>query len=145
LSPLVATYRVDVPGSVRFLVAALLALLSIVGFVALFLALANPTSPAWLFVVCAVWLSGVLLGVLQVLSFPTRLELGADGVASFICPTRIVRVPLASIRGVRRAFPTFILVHHDKGTVRIPARLTNLGDFLTRVKAASTRAVVDAF
>jgi hypothetical protein len=141
MSPLASAYPVEVPRSVLVLVAATLVLLAAVGLVLLVLSLASPTSPAWLLVFALLWLVAVVLLAVQVLAFPTRLELGTDGVIRFVCPTRIVAVPLSSIRAIRPG--SFgLLVIHDRGTIRIPVRPTGLADLATRVKAASTRAVL---
>ncbi len=137
-----ASYPVAVPRSVLVLGAATLVLLSAVGLVLLAVSLASPTSPVWLLVFALVWLCGVALLAIQVLAFPMRLELGTDGVIRFVCPTRIVAVPLASIRAIRPGPFGLLLVVHDRGTIRIPVRPTGLADLATRVKAASTRAVL---
>jgi hypothetical protein len=142
MSPLLAVYPVEVPRSVRLLGAATLLLLAAVGLVLLVLALASPTAPAWLLFFAILWLAGVALLAVQVLAFPTRLELGADGVVRFVYPTRIVPVPLVSIRAIRPGPVGLLLVVHDKGTIRIPVRPTGLADLVTRVRAASTRAVI---
>jgi hypothetical protein len=144
MSPAVTTYPVQVPGILRVLVAAILALLAAVGLVVLVRAVSSPTSPAWLLVFAVVWLAAVVAVLLRVLALPIRIELGADGVASFVCTTRIVRVPLSTILAVRRTGGPagFLVVAHDRGTVRLPGRLGDLDDFVTRVKAASTRAAI---
>jgi hypothetical protein len=142
MSPLSAAYPVEVPGSVRVLVAATLVLLSAVGLVLLVLAFASPTSPAWLVVFALLWLTSVSLLAMQVLAFPTRLELGTDGVIRFVCPTRIVAVPLSSIQAIRPGPLGLLVVAHDRGTIRVPVRPTGLADLATRVKAASARAVL---
>ena len=144
MSPAAAIYRVDVPRSVRVLVAAALLLLAAVGLVVLVLALGSPTSPVWLPVLAAVWIAAVVAFLLRALALPTRVEIGPDGIASFVCPTRIVRVPLSAIVGVRRVrgLVPALLVAHDGGVVRIPGHLTHLGDFVTRVTAASKRAAI---
>jgi hypothetical protein len=144
MSPAAAIYRADVPRSVRVLVGAALLLLAAVGVVVLVLALGSPTSPIWLPVLAVAWIAAVVAVLLRVLALPTRVEIGPDGIASFVCPSRIVRVPLSAIIGVRRVkglLPA-LLVAHDGGVVRIPGHLTHLGDFVTRVTAASTRAAV---
>lgn len=142
MSPLAAAYPVEVPRSVRILVAATIVLLSVVGLVLLVVAFASPTSPAWLVVFALLWLSFVVLLGMQVLAFPTRLELRTDGVIRFVCPTRIVAVPLSSIRAVRPGALGLLVVVHDRGKIRLPVRPTGFADLATRVRAASTRAVL---
>jgi hypothetical protein len=142
MSPALATYPVEVPWSVRLLGGAALALLAAAGVVLLVLALGSPTSPAWLLAFALLWLAGTLAVGKQILSFPSRLELGADGVLRFVCPTRIVKVPLSTIRTIRPGPLGFLVVTHDRGSLRLPARPTGLEDLLLRVRAASTRAVI---
>lgn len=142
MTSIAATYPVEVPRSVRVLVATTLAILLAAGLVLLVLAFRSPTSPAGLVVFAVLWLAAASLLGMQVLAFPTRLELGTDGVVRFVCPTRIVAVPLASIRSIRRGPFGLLLVAHDRGTIRIPVRPTGLSDLAKRVKAASTRAVL---
>ena len=142
MSPLSATYPVKVPRIVRVLVATSLAIFLAVGLVLLVLAFGSPTSPAWLVVFAVLWLTVVALLAIQVLAFPTRLELGTDGVVRFVCPTRIVAVPLSSIRAIRPGLLGLLVVAHDRGTIRIPVRPTGLSDLAKRIKAASTRAVL---
>ncbi len=144
MSAAAATYRVDVPRGARILVAAALLFLGLIGFVVLGMALGSLTSPLWVPVLALVWIAAVAAILLRALAFPTSVEIGRDGVATFLCPTRIMRVPLSAITGVRRVrrpLPA-LLVAHDGGVVRIPGTLTHLGDFVTRVTAASTRAAV---
>jgi len=142
MSPVVATYRLEVPRSARLLGGAALALLAAAGLVLLMLALGSPTSPAWLLVFALLWLAGTLAIGKEVLSFPSRLELGADGVLRFVCPTRIVKVPLSTIRTIRPGPLGFLVVMHDRGSVRLPARPAGLEDLVLRIRAASTRAVI---
>lgn len=142
MSPFAAAYAVEVPRGVRILVATTLGFLAAVGLVLLVLSLASPTTPAWLVLFAVLWLAGVALLAMQVLAFPTRLELGTDGIVRFVCPTRIVAVPLSSIRAIRPGPLGLLLVVHDKGTIRIPVRPTGLADLATRIRAASTRAVI---
>jgi len=142
MSTVAASYPVEVPRSVRVLAGATLALLAAVGVVLLALPLASPTTPFWILVFAALWLGGVAFLAVQVLAFPTRIDLGTDGVLRFVCPTRIVPVPLAAIRAIRPGPMGLLLVVHDRGTVRIPVRPTGLAELATRVKAASTRAAV---
>jgi hypothetical protein len=142
MSPAVATYPVEVPRIALFLGLAVLCLLAAAGLALLVLALSNPTSPAWLLAFALAWLAGTCLLGMQFLSFPTRAELGGDGVLRFVCPTRIVKVPLSTIRAIRPGPIGFLLVVHDRGTLRLPGRPTGLEDLVTRVRAASTRAVV---
>ncbi len=139
-----ATYRVDVPRGVRIVVAAAILVLAGIGLVVLGTALGSLTSPAWLPALALVWIAAVAAVLLRALAFPTHVEIGSDGVATFFCPTRVVRVPLSTIVGLKRVrgpLPA-LLVAHDGGVVRIPGNLTHLGDFVTRVTAASTRTVV---
>ncbi len=142
MTPLSATYPVEVPRTLQLLAVSTLLLLAIVGLVVLVLTLASPTSPAWLVLFAVLWLSAVAILGMQLLAFPTRLELGTDGVLRFVCPTRIVTVPLSTIRAVRPGPLGFLLVVHDRGTVRIPVHPTGLADLATRIRAANTRAVV---
>jgi len=142
MSPAAASYPVEVPRTALFLGLATLGLLATAGVVLLVLALSSPTSPAWLLAFALAWLAGTCLLGMQLLSFPTRAELGGDGVLRFVCPTRIVKVPLATIRAIRPGPFGLILVVHDRGTLRLPGRPTGLEDLITRVRAASTRAVV---
>jgi hypothetical protein len=142
MNPPSATYPVEVPRSVRVLVALMLAVFLAAGLVLLVFAFRSPTSPPWLVGVAVLCLATVALLAIQVLAFPTRLELGTDGVVRFVCPTRIVAVPLASIRAIRRGPFGLLVVAHDRGKIRIPVRPTGLADLAKRVKAASTRAVV---
>ncbi|HQR46926.1 MAG TPA: hypothetical protein PLB02_05375 [Thermoanaerobaculia bacterium] len=142
MSPAVSTYPVEVPRTARLLGLAALGLLAAAGLVLLSLALSSPTSPAWLLAFALVWLAATGLLGAQLLSLPTRVELGGDGVLRFVCPTRIVRVPLSTIRAIRPGPAGLILVVHDRGTLRLPGRPKGLEDLLTRVRAASTRAVV---
>lgn len=142
MSPAVATYRVEVPRSALLLGGAALALLAAAGVTLLALALGSPTSPAWLLVFAVLWLTGTLAIGREVLSFPSRLELGADGVLRFVCPTRIVKVPLSTIRTIRTGPLGLLVVTHDRGSLRLPARPAGLEDLVLRVRAASTRAVI---
>jgi hypothetical protein len=142
MSPAVATYRVEVPRSARLLGGAALALLAAAGLAVLVLALGSPTSPVWLLLFALLWLAGVLAIGKEILAFPSRLDLGADGVVSFVCPTRIVRVPLGTIRTIRPGLLGLLVVTHDRGSLRLPARPAGLEDLVTRVRAASTRAVI---
>lgn len=139
---LAAAYPVDVPRSVRILVVTTLVLLAAAGLVLLVLPMASPTTPAWLLILAILWLGGVALLAMQALAFPTTLELGSDGIVRFVCPTRIVAVPLSSIRAIRPGPFGLLLVVHDRGTIRIPVHPTGLQDLATRVRAASTRAVI---
>ena len=142
MSPAVATYRVEVPRSALLLGGAALALLAAAGVTLLALALGSPTSPAWLLVFAVLWLAGTIAIGREVLSFPSRLELGADGVLRFVCPTRIVKVPLSTIRTIRTGPLGLLVVTHDRGSLRLPARPAGLEDLVLRVRAASTRAVI---
>jgi hypothetical protein len=142
MSPAVATYRVEVPRSALLLGGAALALLAAAGVTLLALALGSPTSPAWLLVFAVLWLAGTIAIGREVLSFPSRLELGADGVLRFVCPTRIVKVPLSTIRTIRTGPLGLMVVTHDRGSLRLPARPAGLEDLVLRVRAASTRAVI---
>lgn len=142
MSPAPSTYPVAVPAVARVLGLATLGLLAAAGCALLVLSLSSPTSPAWLLAFALAWLGGTYFLGMQLLSFPTRAELGGDGVLRFVCPTRIVKVPLATIRAIRPGPFGFILVVHDRGTLRLPGRPTGLEDLITRVRAASTRAVV---
>ncbi len=142
MSPLSAAYPVEVPRGVLILTASALVLLAAVGFVLLFASLASPTTPVWIVLFSIVWLAAVALLAKEVLAFPTRLELGAEGILRFVCPTRIVSVPLSSIRAIRPGRFGLLLIVHDRGTIRIPVRPTGFQDLTTRVRAASTRAVI---
>ena len=142
MSPAVATYRVEVPRIALFLGGAVLALLAAVGLTLLALALGSPTSPWWLLAFALLWLAGVILIGKELLALPSRLELGVDGVLRFVCPTRIVKVPLATIRSIRPGPLGLLVVTHDRGSLRLPARPAGLDDLVTRVRAASTRAVI---
>lgn len=142
MSPAVATYRVEVPRSARLLGGVALALLAAAGLALLVLALRSPTSPAWLLVFALLWLAGTLAIGKEFLSFPSQLELGADGVLRFVCPTRIVKVPLSTIRTIRPGPLGLLVVTHDRGSLRLPARPAGLEDLVLRVRAASTRAVI---
>ena len=142
MSPAVATYPVVFPRVARFTGLATLSLLAAAGLVLLVLAVSSPTSPAWLLAFALAWLVGTCLLGMQFFSLPMRAELGADGVLRFVCPTRIVKVPLATIRAIRPGPLGLLLVVHDRGTVRLPGRPAGLEDLVTRVRAASTRAVV---
>jgi hypothetical protein len=142
MSLIAAAYPVEMPRSVRVLMVMTIVLLGVVGLVLLVLPMASPTTPAWLLLFAVLWLAGVALLAMRVLAFPTRLELGTDGVVRFVCLTRIVEVPLSSIRAIRPGPLGLLLVLHDRGTVRIPVRPTGLADLVTRVRAASTRAVI---
>lgn len=142
MSPAVAVYRIEVPRSALVLGGAALALLSAAGLTLLALALGSPTSPWWLLAFALLWLAGVFLIGREVLALPSRLELGADGVLRFVCPTRIVKVPLATIRSIKPGKLGLLVVTHDRGALRLPARPAGLEDLVTRVRAASTRAVV---
>jgi hypothetical protein len=142
MSPAVATYRVEVPKAAFLLGGAALALLSAAGLALLAVGLGNPTSPWWLIAFAVLWLGGVLVVGRELLALPTRLELGADGVLRFVCPTRIMKVPLATIRAIRPGPLGLLVVAHDRGQIRLPARPSGLEDLVTRVRAASTRAVI---
>lgn len=142
MSPAVATYRVEVPRSALFLGGAALALLAAAGLALLALALGSPTSPWWLVAFALLWLAGVIVVGQKVLALPWRLELGSDGILRFVCPTRIVKVPLATIRSIRPGPLGLLVVTHDHGSLWLPARPAGLEDLVSRVRAASTRAVI---
>ncbi len=142
MSPAVATYRLEAPRTALLLAGAAVVLLATAGLVLLALALGSPTSPWWLLALALLWLAGVVLIGRELLLFPTRLELGPDGVLRFVCPTRIVKVPLSTLRTIRPGPLGLLVVTHDRGSVRLPARPAGLEDLLARIRAASSRTVI---
>ncbi|MGE5346834.1 MAG: hypothetical protein ACM3JH_12845 [Acidithiobacillales bacterium] len=142
MSPAVATYRVEAPRTALILAWAAVVLLAAAGLTLLALAFGSPTSPWWLLAFALLWLAGIILIGRELLRLPYRLELGPDGVLRFLCPTRIVKVPLSTLRTIRPGPLGLLVVTHDRGSVRIPARPAGLEDLLTRIRAASSRTVI---